>query len=89
MESRHFLIEGKVQGVWYRASAEREARRLGLDGWVRNLADGRVEAAARGTPEGLAEFERWLWQGPSGARVVSVQVAEYSEPIPPGFEVTG
>lgn len=66
------LVEGRVQGVGYRAATRREAQRLGLTGWVRNLPDGRVELLASGSPEALDALERWLWQGPAFARVDGV-----------------
>ena len=66
-------IEGRVQGVGYRAWTVREARRLGLAGWVRNRRDGSVEVLAAGAPEALQALERLCWQGPSAARVVSVR----------------
>lgn len=68
------LISGRVQGVFYRHSARTEALRLGLDGTVRNLADGRVEAEAEGEPEALESFLEWCRQGPPGARVDGVDV---------------
>ncbi len=54
------LVEGRVQGVAFRAFARDKARALGLVGFVRNLPDGRVEAVAAGSDEGIAEFRRWL-----------------------------
>ena len=72
---RHFLVAGRVQGVYYRASACDVARRLGLTGWVRNTADGRVEAVACGESQKLDAFEQWLWEGPPSARVEQVVVA--------------
>lgn len=69
---RHFRVSGRVQGVAYRASACQVARRLGLIGWVRNLADGRVETLACGEPSALQAFEEWLWQGPALAHVTQV-----------------
>jgi acylphosphatase len=76
-----------VQGVFYRAATAAEAQRLGVDGTVRNLADGRVEVVARGEQQVLAELIRWLWRGPPAARVDSVQVTECLEPIDAGFQV--
>lgn len=67
-------IVGKVQGVWYRASAEKEARALGLSGWVRNTADGAVEAVAEGPRSALEAFLAWCRQGPPAARVDEVEV---------------
>ena len=74
--SRRFLITGRVQGVGFRFFAERSARREGLHGWVRNLPDGRVEAAAEGESEALDRFEGQLRQGPRGARVDHVEVED-------------
>lgn len=73
---RHFLVSGRVQGVFFRAATEAAARRLGVTGWVRNLADGSVELVACGEEAKLAELERWLWQGPPRARVERVQARE-------------
>ena len=73
-EARHFLVSGRVQGVCYRMSAQQQAQRLGLRGWVRNLPDGRVEAQAYGIATILDQFQKWLWQGPELARVDAVQV---------------
>ncbi len=72
--ARHYLIEGRVQGVWYRGNCREQALRLGLRGWVRNLADGRVEAVACGNRESLRALEDWLWQGPPLAEVESVVI---------------
>jgi len=73
---RHFLVSGRVQGVFFRAATEAAARRLGVTGWVRNLADGSVELVACGAEAKLAELERWLWQGPPHARVEQVVSAD-------------
>lgn len=74
-----YRVEGRVQGVYFRASAHAEATRLGLTGWVRNLPDGAVEAVACGTPGQLAAFEAWLWRGPARAKVTHVAIT----PRPP------
>jgi acylphosphatase len=68
------LITGRVQGVFYRASAMEAAQRLGIVGWVRNLPDGGVEAVAEGPREAVAEFVRWCGDGPPAARVDDVRV---------------
>ena len=69
-----FVVSGRVQGVFYRASTESEARRLGLVGWVRNCPDGTVELLACGDEEKLRQLERWLWDGPQFADVTTVEV---------------
>ena len=74
--ARKFLISGRVQGVGFRFFAERAARREGLHGWVRNLPDGRVEAAAEGEAEAVDRFEGQLRHGPTGARVDHLDVED-------------
>ncbi len=68
------LVSGKVQGVFYRATAMGEAQRLGLTGVVRNLADGAVEAIIEGDRAQVDEFIAWCRMGPPAARVESVEV---------------
>lgn len=72
MATVRFVVSGRVQGVFFRASTRAEAERLGIAGSAHNLADGRVEVFATGSDEALGAFERWLWQGPPSARVDSV-----------------
>ena len=72
--ARRYLVSGRVQGVGYRYFAVDAARREGLQGYVKNLPDGRVEAEAEGEAEALERFERALRQGPSRARVEHVIV---------------
>ncbi|HEY5999862.1 MAG TPA: acylphosphatase [bacterium] len=67
-------ISGRVQGVWFRASTREEARRRGLDGWVRNLPDGSVEAVFEGQAPALESMLAWCRVGPPGARVDAVEV---------------
>lgn len=68
------LVSGRVQGVFYRATAARQARLLGVEGYARNLADGRVEVLACGDEETVDEFLRWLWVGSSASRVEAVEI---------------
>ena len=68
------LISGRVQGVFYRASAQQEAMRLGLAGEIRNLPDGRVEAVVEGPKERIEEFIEWCKRGPPAAEVEHVRV---------------
>jgi acylphosphatase len=70
----HIKIHGRVQGVYYRASALQEAQKLGLTGWVMNCPDGAVEAVAEGAKHKLEALIAWCRQGPDGARVTSVDV---------------
>ncbi len=65
-------IEGRVQGVYFRASTVQEARRLGLTGWVMNCPDGSVEVVAEGLPPNIEELIAWCHQGPPGAMVYKV-----------------
>lgn len=70
----HVVVRGRVQGVFFRASTQREARRLGLTGWVKNRGDGAVELLAEGEEAQLRQLCMWAERGPSAARVEDVQV---------------
>jgi acylphosphatase len=70
----HLLIKGKVQGVFYRASAKDIAEQLSLSGWVKNTKDGDVEAMATGDEDRIKEFIEWCKKGPSRAEVTKVIV---------------
>jgi acylphosphatase len=74
--ARKFLVSGRVQGVGYRAFAERMAREIGVTGWARNLDDGRVEVHANGTAAQLDDFEGRLRSGPRWVDVRSVETGE-------------
>jgi len=76
MVRRRLVIHGRVQGVFYRASCRAEAEARGLDGWVRNLPDGTVEALLQGPEERVQDMIRWCYQGPPGARVTRIEVSE-------------
>ncbi len=79
---------GRVQGVGFRYFVLREAEALGIHGWVRNRADGTVEALARGTKEELDRLQDSLQEGPRWSRVVSVSVTEESdEDVGQAFEI--
>ncbi|MCM0612204.1 acylphosphatase [Marinobacter sediminum] len=71
-----FLVSGRVQGVYYRASTETRALELGLTGYTRNLPDGQVEIVAEGTEDRLAQLKTWCHDGPPAAQVDSVEVSE-------------
>ena len=70
----HLVIKGRVTGVFFRASAQREARRLGIMGWVKNRNDGSVEILAEGDEDAVKELISWAHHGPSAARVDVVDV---------------
>ncbi|MBD2838250.1 acylphosphatase [Pseudomonas sp. JM0905a] len=72
----HGYVSGKVQGVYYRQSTQEQADRLELDGWVRNLADGRVEVLLEGEEDAVRELAGWLEQGPAEAKVAGVELQE-------------
>lgn len=74
MEVRRLVITGRVQGVWFRGSMAQEAQRLGVTGWVRNRADGSVEAMVAGTDEQVAAIMNWARRGPPNASVEQVAV---------------
>jgi acylphosphatase len=83
----HVYVSGRVQGVYYRANTRDTARDLGLDGWVRNLEDGRVEAVFEGPGEDVEEMIEWCHTGSPAADVDDVDV-EYGDPEGiDGFEV--
>lgn len=65
-------ITGRVQGVFYRKSAQRRARELGLNGYVQNEPDGSVTAVVQGSAAAVAAFMRWCQDGPPGAKVAGV-----------------
>jgi acylphosphatase len=75
----HLKIEGRVQGVYFRASTVAQAQRLGVTGWVRNCPDGSVEVVAEGAQESIERLIEWCRRGPEGARVSRAQV-EWEHP---------
>jgi acylphosphatase len=81
------LIQGKVQGVWYRQSSKEKALSLGIGGSVSNQPDGSVSITATGTAEQLNEFIAWCRQGPPRALVIHVDVKELPQQIFEGFEI--
>jgi len=75
----HVYVTGRVQGVFYRATTREQATERDVDGWVKNLDDGRVEAVFEGPEDAVAEMVEWCHEGSSRARVEDVDV-EYGEP---------
>lgn len=86
-ESRSWLIQGRVQGVFFRASTAEQARSLGLNGSAINLPDGTVRVVAEGADEALDQLEAWLQHGPDGARVDAVESEPPADSVPPGFSI--
>ena len=84
---RHVLVRGRVQGVGYRAWAERVALSRGLQGWVRNRRDGSVEAVLAGSDEAVDEMLSRLRSGPRGSRVDEVIIIGEGTASACGFEV--
>jgi acylphosphatase len=88
METVRFVVEGRVQGVGFRAWSRATARRLGVSGFVRNLPDGSVEILATGTDPTLEALHTSLRTGPPGARVEAVRREPTSALQPtPSFEI--
>lgn len=88
MVCRKCLVDGRVQGVFYRATVARRARELAIAGYARNLPDGRVEVLACGDEMAVQTFVKWLWIGSSASKVTSVEVEEAtleSDRLPTGF----
>lgn len=79
MPAKHLLIKGKVQGVFYRASAREAAEKIGVKGWIKNTSAGDVEAFICGTEDQLSEFISWCRQGPPNAVVTTVSVTDMEE----------
>jgi len=87
MRAIHLIISGKVQGVYYRKWLQKKARKYRLAGWVRNSFDGTVEAVLKGRAADIEDVVRSTWIGPPRARVSSVKVNWYKEPVGRGFKI--
>jgi acylphosphatase len=90
MSAARFIVSGKVQGVWFRASARDQAQALGLRGSARNLADGRVDVLAVGDGAAIDALAAWLRQGPPLAHVEDLERLPAHEDEAPdeGFDIT-
>ena len=83
------VVAGRVQGVFYRATAARRAGELAVRGYARNLSDGRVEVFACGEEEAVKIFVTWLWTGSTASKVTAVDVIDVpsdSVQVPTGFQ---
>lgn len=87
MPTIHLLIKGKVQGVFYRATAKKEAAALGITGWVKNTDEGDVELVATGDERALKDLISWCRSGPSGAIVTTIEKADLPEENFAAFEI--
>lgn len=81
------MIRGRVQGVFFRDTTRRRAESLGVAGWVRNRSDGAVEAVFEGDPEPVESMVRFAREGPEGAEVSDLEVAEEDPEGIQGFSV--
>jgi len=87
MPTIHLIVSGKVQGVFFRATAKDVADEIGITGWVKNAEDGNVEAMAKGTQEQLQKFIDWCKKGPPKAVVTDVKIAPADEQVFDQFNV--
>jgi len=87
MDCRRCYVSGRVQGVFFRASTQQQAERLGVTGYARNLPDGRVEVLACGKAERVDALCEWLHSGPAHAVVAAVHCEPASDDTPPSFVV--
>jgi acylphosphatase len=83
--TKRIRVHGHVQGVWFRDWTNREAKTLGIDGWVRNCRDGTVEALVAGDAEAVEAMIARLGDGPPHARVDRLDIEETDESVAPGF----
>ena len=79
MPTVHLLIKGKVQGVFYRATAKEVAQTLDLRGWIKNTPEGHVEAIVSGSEKSLQQFIDWCRQGPKKAVVATINVTSVGD----------
>jgi acylphosphatase len=86
---RRLRVSGRVQGVFFRASCAREARSLGLSGWVRNASDGSVEVVCEGEDAAVEAMTAWCRHGPPTARVELVDIVEEQPQGLTGFVISG
>ena len=84
---RKVVVHGRVQGVWFRESARRCADELGVAGWVRNRADGAVEAELEGARDDVEVLTDWFRRGPAGAQVERLEVVDATPTGEAGFTV--
>jgi acylphosphatase len=86
---KRVVVSGRVQGVFFRDTCQREAARNDVTGWVRNRRDGAVEAVFEGDPDAVERMVAWCRHGPSGARVDRVEVTDEEAQGDRAFRVVG
>jgi len=87
MSAFHLIVQGKVQGVFFRATAKKQADLLGVNGWARNTEDGHVEIIAEGEEDKLGKFLEWCKKGPSNAKVEKIIIENVTECQIQGFAI--
>ncbi|MEO6455011.1 MAG: acylphosphatase [Ginsengibacter sp.] len=87
MVTLHLIIMGKVQGVFYRASAKRKANELGVTGWIKNTKEGNVEAIISGSEMQSKQFINWCKIGPDKAKVQQVIVTKTNDKVFADFTI--
>jgi len=87
MPTVHLLIQGKVQGVFYRTSAKQMADAMGITGWVKNTGEGHVEILAKGDEQIIEEYIKWCKQGPQKAVVTNLAVTKKDDEPLSGFAI--
>lgn len=87
METVHLIISGKVQGVFYRASAKKKAEELNINGWIKNTREGNVEAMISGEGEAINRFVEWCKSGPERAVVEGVRITNKEPSVFASFRV--
>jgi acylphosphatase len=87
MATLRIVVSGRVQGVYFRASAKEEAMKLGINGWVRNTKEGNVELEAEGGEEALNAFVDWCRKGPSSAEVAHISITKVPGEHHNSFEI--
>jgi acylphosphatase len=87
MPTLRLIIKGKVQGVFFRASAKEAANKIGVTGWVRNTPEGYVETMVNGTEAEVQQFVNWCRKGPSKAKVTEVEVSTEREQTFGDFDI--
>lgn len=87
MPTFHLLLKGKVQGVFYRATAKKMADKFNLSGWIKNTKEGHVESIVTGSNEQVQQFINWCKTGPEKANVEEVQVTPTEEILFNDFQI--